>query len=260
MPNEITNGLKSEIAQVIYECGSTEHKSVKKYVKTELSEMLSKGQITKEEMKEALEYLDKDLSKGLAARNRMLYGDVLFDKKTAKLLNETGLSIDDLYQASRFAGEDYTINTVKLSKEEKSAAQNGELTRSELANIQNELNAKIKANGGDKALSEKDVIKLMKSIGLEDGTKKISVAKAILAGWFPAFNVANAITVGVSLGDRNLVSKTREEKPFGSQDSNDNSVTNETEAKMSVLKQQYENIIENEEILMPQEFEQEFEE
>ncbi len=240
MTNEV-GGIRPEISKMLYECGSTDYAEVRKYVKVELSAMLSKGQITKEDMKEALAFTDKDLAKALAARNRVDNYAGGLTKQNLKLLNETGLSTQDLYEVSKFAGEDFTINTVKLSKEEKAEAEKGKITRSELVNIQNELNARIKANGNDKVLTEKEVLKLMKGIGLADGTKKVSTAKGILAGIFPPFNIANAIVAGVTNGNEALVFKTREEKAFGAQsDSKDGSVMNKTETKMAELKKQYE--------------------
>lgn len=69
-------------------------------------------------------------------------------------MKDAGLTINDLYEASQFAGDDYEVTYTKLSKDEKRMAENDEITSSELKNIQNKLNEKIKANGGDKPIED----------------------------------------------------------------------------------------------------------
>ena len=60
-------------------------------------------------------------------------------------MKSAGLTIDDLYQASKAAGPDYEVSYTYLIKEELMAAGKGEITASELKNIQNYLNEKNKS-------------------------------------------------------------------------------------------------------------------
>lgn len=200
-------------------------KDVKKEIKTQIGNLLKNGSITKEEAKTAFKFADKDLQKALTARNRYEHGGN-FTKSDEKFLDKYNLSISDLYDVVHLAGPDWTVNAAKLSKEEKAAAKNGELTRSELTNITNALNEKIKANGGTKMLSERRALLLMRSIGLRNGAYKAGIGAKI-----PGVNAVLGIVEAVS--GVHTISKTIEEKAFGPQTSNpDGSVTNKTEQKM----------------------------
>lgn len=237
MATDGVEGLSKPIMSVISNLESTERRDLKFELNMKLSEMLSNGQITKEEMKQALDYVDRDLQKALIGRAKNEGGrqGLQRDAKISKLLDKANLQVEDLYSVSHLAGEDFTINTVKLSKEEKAEGANGELTRSELENIKNQLNEKIKARGGDYELSDNEVIKLMKGIGLEDGTKQISNIKGILLGILPPLNIANAINVVRTDGIVNFAEKRRDEEAYGEQDASGVNITNETESKMKEL-------------------------
>ena len=184
------NGLTATTAKVLYgDFKTTDKKELRKAVEAELTRLISTGEISKKEAKAALKFLDNDLAGALARRNTVegtlyetLYGfEDLKDKQADTLMKESGLTIGDLYEASKFAGEDYEVNYVKLTKKEKKAAKNGELTRSELSNIQNALNAKIKANGGGKELNENETKQLMTALGLSIENKNgvIDIIKKI---------------------------------------------------------------------------------
>lgn len=253
-----TNKLNSTAMDVVKNLTGQNVKDIKRELKSKLSDMLSRGEISKQEIKEVLKYADKDLMKALAAKNHVEYtkeDSNFINEKAKKLLDATGLTLEDLFKAGKLADEDYTINTVKISKEETSWIESGVQSRSELVNIQNELNAKIKANGGNRTLTEKETLQLMKGIGYADGTYKISTAKSVLAGLFPPFNIANAITSWISHGEKDLVSKIREEKPYSSQAGGGDSVINETEAKMKNLFSQGSEIPERPEIIPPESLE-----
>ena len=217
--------LSQESKNVILNVQGVRRKDVKKEIKAQIGNLLKNGSITKEEAKTALKFSDKDLQKALTARNRYECGGN-FTKSDEKLLNKYNLSISDLYDVAHLAGSDFTVNTAKLSKEEKVAGKNGEQTRSELINITNALNEKIKANGGTKMLSERQTLSLMRSIGLGNGAYKAGIGAKI-----PGVNAVLGIIESVS--GVHTVSKTIEEKAFGAQTSNpDGSVTNKTEQKM----------------------------
>ncbi len=237
MATDGVNGLSKPIMAVISNLESIDRRELKFELKAKLSEMLSNGQITKDEMKQALDYVDRDLQKALIGRTKNEGGrqGLQHDANISKLLDKANLQVDDLYSVSHLAGEDFTINTVKLSKEEKAEGAKGELTRSELENIKNQLNEKIKARGGDYELSDNEVIKLMKGIGLEDGTKKTSNLKGILLGILPPLNIANAITTVRTDGIVNFANKRRDEEAYGEQDASGVNITNKTETKMKEL-------------------------
>lgn len=242
--------LTSNTRNVISGLNGKNKDEIKKELKSKLSEMLSNGEITKQEMKAAIKYCDKDLQLALAGKNlyehskgfygqlKEFYGEdeaVPINGRVNKLFEETGLSVDDLYVASRLAGPDFTINTVDLSKEENMNFE-GEFTPSELVNIQNELNSKIKANGGDKVLTQRETIRLMQAIGLKDGTKKASIGLVSLAGFIVPFNIINAIVMWSSDAEKSLITRKIKEKPFDNQDNKlFGSVINKTEAKMNEL-------------------------
>lgn len=183
------NGLTPQIAATINDkFGAENAKDLKKAVKEELTQALQNGQISKQEMKAALKYLDNELANALVRRNNVertayetVYGfDDLSDKKADKLMKESGLTINDLYAASQFAGADYEVSYTKLSKQEREKAENGEITASELKNIQNALNKKIRDNGGTKFLDEKETKTLMKGLGLSIESK-FNIGKIIIS-------------------------------------------------------------------------------
>lgn len=187
-----TNGLTPKAAVVINNnFGEQSAKEIKKSVNDELQRLLQNGEITADEAKAAKKFLDKDLASALSRRNTVernmvyaaLYGfEDLDDKKADALMKEAGLTVSDLYDASQFAGADYEVSYTKLSKQEKKMVENGEITSSELKNIQNKLNEKIKSNGGDKILNEKETKQLMKGLGLSvEG--KFNVGKILLAAF-----------------------------------------------------------------------------
>jgi len=190
-----TSGLTPKTAFVINDqFGAQSKKDVKKAVSEELGRLLKNGEITKDEAKAAKKFFDNKIAAALVRRNNVehtermtLYGfEDLQDAKADKLMKELGLTINDLYGASQFAGADYEVSYTKLSKEEKKMAENGEITASELKNIQNALNEKIRANGGDKVLDEKETKLLMKGLGLSVEGK---------------FNIAKILMAAIGLGD-----------------------------------------------------------
>lgn len=183
------NSLTPKTAALINsQFGAGDKKDIKKTVNDELQRMLKNGEISKEEARVAKKFLDNKIAAALVRRNNVertayetIYGfDDLEDAKADKLMKDFGLTINDLYEASKFAGSDYEISYTKLSKEEKKMAENGEITSSELKNIQNALNEKIRANGGDKVLNEKETKELMKGLGLSVESK-FNVFKILLA-------------------------------------------------------------------------------
>ncbi len=199
-----TNGLTPKTAYVINDqFGAQSKKEIKKAVNDELQRLLQNGEITKDEAKAARKFVDNKIAAALVRRNNVertayetAYGfDDLEDPKADKLMKDSGLTINDLYEASQLAGADYEVSYTKLSKDEKKMAENGEITSSELKNIQNKLNEKIKANGGEKVLDEKETKQLMKGLGLSvEG--KFNVPKIILAAiglGYPG-GIAGAVT------------------------------------------------------------------
>ncbi|MCM1010418.1 MAG: hypothetical protein NC390_06040 [Fusobacterium sp.] len=186
-----TSGLTPKTAALINnQFGAQKKQDVKKAVNEELQRLLQNGEISKDEAKAAKKFLDNNIANALVRRNNVertayetVYGfDDLQDKKADKLMKDSGLTIVDLYDASQFAGADYEVTYTKLSKDEKKMAENGEITKSELKNIQNALNEKIKANGGDKVLDEKETKQLMKGLGLSVESK-FNVRKIIMAAF-----------------------------------------------------------------------------
>lgn len=198
------SGLTPKTATVINNHFHVQNKKdIKKIVNEELKRLVQTGEISPEEAKAAKKFLDNELANALVRRNNVertayetVYGfDDLQDEKADKLMKDSGLTIMDLYEASGFAGDDYEVTYTKLSKEEKQMAENGEITSSELKNIQNALNEKIKANGGDKVLDEKETKQLMEGLGLSvEG--KFNIPKILLAaiGFGEAGGIAGLLT------------------------------------------------------------------
>lgn len=275
-----TNDLTPKTAYVINnQFGAQSKADIKQAVNEELQRLLQNGEITKDEAKAAKKFVDNKIAAALVRRNNVertayetVYGfDDLSDVKADKLMKDAGLTINDLYEASQFAGADYEVSYTKLSKEEKKMAENGEITSSELKNIQNKLNEKIKSNGGDRVLDEKETKQLMKGLGLSVESK-FNVGKIILAtfglgeiGGIVGAKTAIATTTQVVNGVETTVTATatgasgiglaggllagaaigagvemihqanRREKAFGEQgglEGGEGSVTNKIEAKM----------------------------
>lgn len=228
--------LSQTSMNVIRDAKGTTKKEVRQEIKTQIGELLKDGKISEEEAKAALKFADKDLQRAIASKN-FVEKDfreeccVKLSKKDYKLLEKTGLTPDDLYSVSKLAGADYTVNAAKLTKEEKAAGKNGEQTKSELTNITNALNAKIKERGGTETISEKQAASLMRGIGLNVKTRK-----AGMGVYIPYVNVLLGLSEGFTGAP--VFSKTKEEKAYGDQSKNsDGSVTNKTESKMETLKQ-----------------------
>lgn len=249
-----TNGLTPKTAYVINDqFGAQTKKDVKKAVGEELQRMLQNGEITKEEAKAAKKFLNNKIAAALVRRNNVertayetVYGfDDLSDAKADKLMKDAGLTINDLYEASKFAGADYEVSYTKLSKEEKKMAENGEITSSELKNIQNSLNEKIKANGGDKVLNEKETKQLMKGLGLSVETKFSfpEIWRGFVLGSGAGGTISAAVGAGpagvgvglIGIGVEMVHQANRKEKAFdeqGGTEGGEGSVTNKTEMKM----------------------------
>lgn len=198
------SGITPKTAHVINDqFGAQNKKELKKIVNEELQRLIQNGEITEEDAKTAKKFLDNNLAQALVRRNNVehnaymtVYGfEDLADEKADKLMKESGLTINDLYDASKFAGADYEVSYTTLSKKEKEMAKNGEITSSELKNIQNALNERIKANGGDKILNDKETKQLMKGLGLSV-ENKFNVGKIIMAaiGLGGVGNIAGALT------------------------------------------------------------------
>jgi len=177
-----TMGVKETIS-AIKERGVYLEVPLRRNIEEEISNRLSSGKITKAEAEEVKKYFDDDMIFALSKRDAIDFmrnyylGDELAidsyesgtNKKLHKLLEGTNLTLKEIYEAAKLADVDCKIQKAKLSKAEKEAGKRGETTRSELHNIQNFLNAKIKEHGGTKELSEKETIKIMEDIvGLEE--------------------------------------------------------------------------------------------
>jgi len=204
-----THGITQKTAEVLNTAQGQTRGDIKKAVSEQLQTMLKNGEITPEEAKEAKKFLDHNLASALARKNTVEGNKVspdLPDKKADALMKSSGLTVEDLYEASKFAGVDYNVNYTKLSKEEKATAENGELTASELKNIQNALNEKIKANGGEKTLTDKETKLLMKGLGLSV-EKKFNIPKIIMAalGMSEAGGLTGVLT---STGAKTVVNTT----------------------------------------------------
>lgn len=252
-----------ETATVIYNnTTDKDAKAIKQKTGTELQRLAQNGEISQNEAAGANKYLSNDLASALARRNTVENNHAklqLSDKKAEKLMTEAGLNVDDLYEASKFAGADYMVNYTKLTKEEESKAANGEITAAELKNIQNALNKKIKENGGDRVLNDKETTQLMEGLGLSV-EKKFSVSKTIM-GLFgvksepaqqqdstvtnPMANAAKsalytaagaAPVAGVVSSIRSQANR-REAGDKGGAEGGEGSVTNSTEAAMYELRE-----------------------
>ena len=187
-------------------------KDLKKAIRAELEQRLRSGEISKADFKDALHYVDNKLAKALVRESKVegtafgyeMYGfEDLDDPKADKLMKESGLNIGDLYDASRFAGADYEVSYTHLNKSERKMAENGEITSSELKNIQNALNAKIKENGGEKILNEKETKQLMEGLGLSV-ENKFNVPKIIMS----ALGLGYVGTIGGVVGLADVTTST----------------------------------------------------
>ena len=219
----------------------------------EVSKRLSSGRITKAEAKEVYRYFDENMLHAIDTREqidnrRTWFSDPDNDylakdssearnKKLQKILKGTDLSMKDIYDAAMLAGDDCQVQRAKLSKAEKEAGKRGETTRSELHNIQNFLNAKIREHGGTKELSEKETIRIMENIPrVSDDTRTdLNLLKAALIAfsggilWGP---IAQAIT-GDDYLLNDMATDPKNEKAYGEQNgTTDGSVMNKLEAKM----------------------------
>lgn len=261
-------GLTPTTAAVIN--GNYTARSAKEYkqaVQVQLGDMLRNGQVSEADYKAALDYLDNNLVSALARRNNVegIYGqslnglEDLEDKKANKLMHSVGLTIDDLYQAAKLAGPDRYVNYTCLGKEELFAAEKGEITASEIKNIQNYLNAKIKENGGDKVLNDKEVTQLMEGLGLtvesrfsvkvvfnaikngiigfggksDDMEAKIAQAP-LKAAAFLGGGIVPGLAAGAVLNTASELNDLATRREKGTKNS-DGTVTNPTEAKMDEL-------------------------
>ncbi len=288
MGNDInvkSNGLTQTTANLIQDQFSGQNKKeIKKAVKEELERMLANGEVSRDEAKAAMKFLKSDdLAGALARRNTVeRYGfesimyDIqeLEDPKANELMKQAGLNVTDLFNtAVKYAGADYEISYTHLSKNERKMAENGELTSSEMSNIMNDLNEKIKANGGDKVLDKKEVKTLMEGLGLSV-EKKFNIGKIILSALglgaigggvgsiakkttvktlLGAGGVSTVVTSGVNAGAAaagavggaitgaaaGMVGQAlRKEDAYGEQGGQEGGVgsaTNKTEAKMQIL-------------------------
>ena len=200
-------------------------------ISDEISKRLSSGLITKAEAKEVNRFFDEDMQFALSTRygiqdriraydeygtDHLVEGSYITDdnKKLKKIFSGTGLSMRDIYEAAKLADDDCKIQRMRLSKTEKEAGKRGEITRSELHNIQNFLNAKIKEHGGTKELSEKETIKIMEYIvGLKDDTRKLNPLKFVASFIVLAPIWASIVELATPYEDFswNLVSSTKQE-------------------------------------------------
>lgn len=166
-------GLTPKTANVLYNTfGITNKEELKNQIKTKLSEMLSNGEISEKEEKAALKFLNSGkIGDVLIARNvakSVAEGQIeLQDNKAAEIMRNSELTIDDLYNIiGKYVDKDWTLSYTHLSKSEKKQANEGEITSSELKNIQNSLNEIIKNKGVEYQLSTKEVKHLVKALGI----------------------------------------------------------------------------------------------
>lgn len=162
-------------------------KGFQKSIGNYLKKLQKKGYISKADAQSVKTFFDIDMCNAIAAKSIFEYNVQFIEKgrkfgaiiglpthspeKIDKLLEDSGLKLEDLIEAAQLAGPDYTVQQTKLSESEKKASQEGKTTSSELHNINNFLNAKIKEKGGKK-LSTGETLELMCYIGLNDGTSK----------------------------------------------------------------------------------------
>ena len=108
-----TNGLTPKTAYIINDqFGAKSKKEIKNAVNDELQRLLQNGEITKDEAKAARKFVDNKIAAALVRRNNVertayetVYGfDDLENPKADKLMKDSGLTINDLYEASQFAG------------------------------------------------------------------------------------------------------------------------------------------------------------
>lgn len=255
---------------------------IKQNARAQIGDLLRSNQITEQEAKDALKYLDGEVASALARRNTVegrhydyaMNGvEDLPDAKANQLMKDCGLTIGDLYSASQFAGADYEVSYTHLNKDGRAAAERGEITESELKNIQNDLNARIKENGGDRVLTDKETKQLMEGLGLsvEGRFQASKILRGILGGLLggsvlgaprgsasataispdgvvaratatiggaASLVTGSAIGVGSGLTVGIIQAANRKEKPYGVQggaEGGQGSVTNKTEARMHEL-------------------------
>ena len=203
--NPNNKGLTPETARVLNDTyGITKRTELKHQIKAKLAEMLSNGQITEEQAKEAKKFLKSDnIIQALLGRNTAMdtanKGTLLNDDAN-KLLADAGLTVEDLFNTvAKYIGEDWTLSYTHLSKSEKKDADEGKITSSELRNIQNELNKIIKDNGGDYELTPKETKKLIDGLGIPID-KTINIPKILLT--ILSFGLAGTITGALTGGSK----------------------------------------------------------
>lgn len=207
--NPNNKGLTPETARVLNDTyGITKRTELKHQIKAKLAEMLSNGQITEEQAKEAKKFLNSDnIIKALLGRNTAMDSNkkgTLLNDAANKLLADAGLTVEDLFNTvAKYIGEDWTLSYTHLSKSEKKDADEGKITSSELRNIQNELNKIIKENGGDYELTPKETKKLIDGLGIPID-KTINIPKVILT--ILTFGLAGTLT-GVLTGGSEVTAK-----------------------------------------------------
>ena len=262
----MTVGVDNAISKIKTELNSGKYaiynQNIKNIVKNELGLMLSSGEITKKEAKEVKKFFDYNMRDAIEAkyefqRNEQLIEEVKnqgynpvyilsTDKDLNRTLQDTGLTLNDLVEVGKLAGDDFTINRAKLTKAEKKAGKAGKLTRSEIDNIQNALNAKIKENGYTKELSKGEVLTLMKHIGINDGVTDGGL-KALLGICLKVFTIAPMIYNNIQVHGSATLEETdlymrgsKYEKAYGEQpEATNGSATNRLEAKMHKFDVEY---------------------
>ena len=170
------SGLTQKTAQVMWDNASLYGKnSVKREVREQLRFMKENGEISQEEYKAARKFFDGDLAKAISRRNQVKSMEQKSDAGIATLNSEDaqnlmlafGLTPENLIEACKlYAGYDFEVSYTKLSKSERKAADNGQLTSSELKNIKNYLNNICLANGNNYILNDNDVKTLMEGLGV----------------------------------------------------------------------------------------------
>ena len=164
--------------------GTNDPKELRASVNRQIDEALKNHQISGEEAKAAKKFLDNNLAGALARRNEVgvrEYNAIMYNEqelssaKATDLMKSVGLNVEDLADAAHtYAGWDLDVNYSFVSKEKRKASEKGdlnELTESELTNITNDLNKRIKEAGGEKLLRQKDAKVLMEGLGLSVESK-----------------------------------------------------------------------------------------
>ena len=183
--NPNNKGLTPETARALNDTyGITNKSELKAQIKSKLAEMLSSGQISEEQAKEAKKFLKNDnIIQALLGRNTAMDSNnkgTLLNDAANKLLADAGLTVEDLFNTvAQYIGEDWTLSYTHLSKDEKKDADEGKITSSELRNIQNELNKIIKDNGGDYELTPKETVKLIDGLGIPID-KAVNIPRVLL--------------------------------------------------------------------------------